>query len=332
MFKVGIIGMGRTGIMFFSELKESCEIFGIVKEPEIEKIKQKLIIVKKNSKKEILMGNFISEKDFPAGIDFDFLFLTVKNPVFEPVKFYFEKIKKFGKKIPILFLSQNGIFAVEESNLALKEVFGEKIKELSIFRIVLFNPVTKKVFKDKEEITFSLPIKIGLAKAFGPAKEREIFNFFKNVKFKVKFFSEKNLKNMEYSKLFLNLLGMACASYGLSLKDGFSKKEIFLEEIEAIKEYKKVVKRARGKFLNFPNYPVKFLSFIFSLPNPILLLARNILAKIIEREREGKPKELDEIEYYNGAVVKLGEKFRIETKFNKEILKRAKLCLLKELG
>jgi len=43
------------------------------------------------------------------------------------------------------------------------------------------------------------------------------------------------------------------------------------------------------------------------------------LANIISRERQGKLKDLDEIEYYNGAVVKLGKKIGVKTPANEKI-------------
>lgn len=321
--KIGIIGIGgRTGTMFFQELKNSGEVFGIGKKEEIEKIKNKELFVEKNGKKELVEGNLIEENEFPKGVDFDFLFLTVKNPIGQVVKTYYQKIKERGLKIPTLFLSQNGIEASNEALLGLKEIFGEK--EFPIFRISLFNPVEKKILNNHTIISYSLPIKMALAKISGSQEEKEINNFFKKANFKVFLISQKEAKNMEYSKLFLNLIGMASATKGLSVREGFSKKEVFLEEIKAMKEYITVVKAAKGKFLNFPGYPVKTFSFLFSLPPLFLFPLRKIFGKIIDRARTGKAKDLDEIDYYNGAVVKLGKIFNIKTPVNEEILKKVK--------
>ncbi len=328
--KIGIVGFGgRTGTMFFQELKNFAEVFGIGKKEEIEKAKEKKLFVQKNGKREIVEGNFIEEKDFPGGIEFDFLFLTVKNPVGQAVRYYYQKIKEKNLKPPILFLSQNGIEAGEEALSVLKEIFSQRIKEISIFRISLFNPVDKKTLDDKDFIVYSLPIKMAMAKFFGNAKEREIFDFFKKTNFKVSFFPQTQVKNLEYSKLFLNLIGMACATHNLSPKEGFLKKEVFTEEILAAKEYIKVVKKAGGKFLNFKGYPVFAFSLFLSLPPSFLWPFRKILANQIEKGRKGKPKDLDEIEYYNGAVVKLGKRVGIETPINQKILEKAKLCLSK---
>lgn len=322
--KIGIIGIGgRTGTMFFEELKDLGEVFGIGHKKEIEELKKGKFFVKRGKEIKRIKGNFILKEEFPANLNFDFLFLTIKNPIKEALEFYYQKIKEKKTKIPILFLSQNGIEASEVALSVLKSIFQSE--NLPIFRISLLNPVEKIENSQKILISYSLPIKFGLAKISGEISEKEVFSFFKSKNFQVTFFSQKDFKNMEYSKLFLNLIGMATATQSLSIKEGFAKKEIFKEEIMAIQEYKKIVRKIGGRFLNFPGYPVKILSLIFSLPPFILFPFRKIFAKLVEKEREGKSKELDEIEYYNGGVVKLGERLGIPTPINKKILERGKI-------
>lgn len=322
MKKVGIIGIGgRTGTMFAFELKKIAEVFGIGKEKEIAKLKEGKILI--DNKKEIIpyQGELILEDEFPKGIDFDFLFFCIKNPVFEAVRFYLKKIKENQKKIPVLFLSQNGIGAVNETLLALKEIFEN---EASVFRISLFNPVKKESFDDKEVISFSYPIKIAISKVKGGTKENEIFQFFKLGGFEVFLVPQSNWKNMEYSKLFLNLIGIPSAISGLSVREGFSKIEVFKEEVEALREYKKLVKRLGGKFLNFPGYPIKIFSLFLSLPFFILSLFRKKIGEFVEKGREGKLKELEEIDYYTGAILKLAKEIKLKIPINQKIFERAK--------
>ncbi len=330
MLKIGIIGIGgRTGMMFAFELKRESQVFGIGKEREVELIKEKKLLVERNRERNFFEGILIEEKSFSGEIDFDFLFLTVKNPIDQAVKFYYQKIKEKNLKPPALFLSQNGIEAGEKAISILKEIFGKDFKKIPIFRISLFNPVDKKIFDDKIFISYSLPIKFAISKISGPNGFDEILEIFKKSGFEFEVIPKEKSRDMEYSKLFLNLIGMASASHGFSPKEGFSKKEIFKEEILAIREYKRVLKMAGGNFLNFKNYPVKFFSLFFSLPISLLFPFRKIFANLIEKRRKGKPKDLDEVEYYNGAVVKLGQRLGIETPINEKILERAKLCLLK---
>jgi hypothetical protein len=318
--RIGIVGMGRTGSMFFQELKDFFEVFGISKKEDIELIKEGKVWIKKNGKETVLKGNFLSNEEFNHS--FDFLFFTVKNPVAPAVSFYFHKIKEKNLKIPAIFLSQNGIEAGEETISVLEEIFGEKAKEIPVFRISLFNPVDREEKNGKILISYSLPIKMAIAQISGP--KMDVSEIFKSENFKVFFVDQKNAKNMEFSKLFLNLIGIPSATYGLSIKEGFSKKEIFKEEILALREYKKVVKLSGGKFLNFPGYPVKFLSFLISFPIFLLSLFRKILAEQIEKGRAGKKKDLDEIDYYNGAVLKMAKKIKVEVPINSKILERVK--------
>jgi len=182
-------------------------------------------------------------------------------------------------------------------------------------------------------ITYSLPIRIALAsasakasvdkKASGPGEIEDLIEIFKKADFEVEVFPDKEAKNLEFSKLFLNLIGMASASRDISVKDGFLNSEIFREEILDLKKYIKVIKAAEGKFLNFSHYPIKFWAILLnSLPTNLLLIFKPLLAYIISQEREEKPKELDEIEFYNGAVVRLGKKLRIKTPINEKVYKR----------
>ncbi|XOB42128.1 MAG: ketopantoate reductase family protein [Candidatus Nealsonbacteria bacterium] len=320
--KIIIIGIGgRTGTMFAHELENFANVLGVGKETDIEIIKQKKLFVQKKDKKpELFNVKVIKDTDFKADLTPDIIFLATKNPVTPVIKYYFEKFK--GKKIPDLFLSQNGIKALEDSKKALEEIFKEQASKIKIIRCVLFNPIDQKK-NNNTYIKYSLPIRLAISKAQGQTDIKGLIEIFRSAGFKVKEFPQKHTKNLEFSKLFLNLIGMASASHNLSVKDGFKNKEIFKEELRALKEYIEVVKKSNGKFLNFSNYPVKLLSALFSLmPEFVLVVFRNVLANIISKGRTGKLKDLDEIDYYNGGVVRLGKEVRIETPVNKKVCKR----------
>jgi hypothetical protein len=321
--RIGIIGIGgRTGTMFAFELKNSVEVLGIGRKEEIELIKKRKIFIKKNGNEFLFEREAICDTEFLRALPLDALFLTVKNPIGPAVSYYYQKIKEENLTPPAIFLSQNGIEAGEEAISVLKNIFGERAEEIPVFRISLFNPVDREEKNGKILISYSLPIKMAIAQISGP--KIDVSEIFKSENFKVFFVDQKNAKNMEYSKLFLNLIGMPSATHGLSIKEGFSKKEIFKEEILALREYKKVVKLSGGKFLNFSGYPVKFLSFLISLPISFLSPFREILAEKIERGRARKKKELDEIDYYNGAVLKMAKKLKVEVPINSKILERVK--------
>ena len=222
-------------------------------------------------------------------------------------------------------ISQNGIAAISDAKKTLREVLGEEAEKVRLARIVLFNPIDKREIGNKVHIKYFFPIRIAISKASGPGDIKDVVKIFEKAGFEVKRFSPEDSKDLEFSKLFLNLIGMAAASWGLAVEKGFKNKEIFKEEVVSLREYIKVVKRAGGKFLNFPHYPVKIFAVFFALlPLSLLLLLRGIISKIVSKGRGGKPKDLDEIDYYNGAVVRLGQKIGVKTSINEKIYQRAK--------
>lgn len=322
--KVTIIGTGgKTGTMFAFELAKRANVVGISREGEAKMIKEKkLYVERRGDLPKIFEEKIIKDAEFQTEETPDIIFLAVKNPVSPVIKYYFQQLKDKGR-LPTLLISQNGMAAISDAEKALREIFGEDSKKVRLVRLVLFNPIDQKKIDDNLYIKYGLPIRIALAKAAGPGGIKDIAELFERAGFQIKEFPQKEAKNLEYSKLFLNLIGMASASRGFSVMEGFKDKEVFKEELNSLKEYIKAVKLAGGKFINFPNYPVKILTLLFGcLPMAFLLPFRNMMARIVSSQRQDKPKVLDEIDYYNGAVVNLGEKVGIKTSANAKIYKR----------
>ncbi len=321
--KIAIIGVGgRTGTMFAFELRDAADVLAIGREREVELIKKRKLFIKRRKKlSQVFEEEVIKDTEFRGRLEPDIIFLTTKNPISDPLRYYLKKCKK---KIPTLLISQNGIAAISDAKKTLREVLGKKAEKVRMVRIVLFNPIDRIEPENKVYIKYSLPVRIAFAKISGEGDIEDIGEIFKRAGFEIKEFRSEDAKNLEFSKLFLNLIGMAAASRGVSVEYGFNNEEIFKEEVLALKEYIKVVKLAEGSFLDFPHYPVKFLSNLFDfLPLSFLLPLRAIIAKIISKGRGGKLKDLDEIDYYNGAVVSLGKKIGEKTPVNERIYKRA---------
>jgi len=328
MTKIAIIGVGgRTGTMFAFELRNSAEVLGVGRKEEVQKIQEGKIYLQREKGETIrLRGKVIEEEEwFKGNTCPDFIFLCVKNPVALTVNFYYQRIKKEGK-IPSLILSQNGISVVEEAKKELEKIFGEKAKEIRIIRVSLFNAISSEKINDEFKISYFLPIRLAFGKASGDGEVKDLKEIFKRAGIKTEEFSPEDVKNMEFSKLFTNLVGMASAAKGLSIEKGFQDKETFKEEATVLREYIKVVKKSGGKFLNLKHYPIKFLtSLINFLPLSFLTVFRKILAKVITKGRSRKEKgNIDEVDYYNGAVIKLGEKFQVETPVNQKIYQKIK--------
>jgi len=323
MKKIVIIGAGgRIGAMFAHELKGK-DILGIGREGEVKDIESGNILLKTNKGTEVLKIKAINDSDF--GNDFipEAIFLCTKNPINSVVKYYYQIIKEKGWKTPILFIPQNGIIASDEAKEALKDVFGDEAEKIKSVRISLFNSVSREVIDNKVHLSYVLPIRLSFAPMSGFFEKEEIEKVFEGTGIEAESVSFENFRNMEFSKLFLNLIGMASASHNLTVEQGFENEKVFKEEIGMLREYIKVVKLDKGKFLNFKYYPVKTMACLFNnLPMWLLIRLRGVIGKLINKGRREKKKDLDEIEYYNGAVVELGKKIGIDTPISRLLIER----------
>ncbi len=329
--KIAVIGVGgRTGTMFAFELRKAADILGVARNREVAMVKEgKLFVVRGKEEGGKFSGKVIEDKYFKNNALPDFIFLATKNPVGPPIKYYCSHYR--GAKKPALIISQNGISASEEAEKAVHEVFGSEAESVRIIRVALFNPIDKTEEGGLVKMLYSLPVKGAFAQVAGQADVGDIAEIFKRAGLHFKKFSSGKAKAMELSKLFLNLIGMASASRGMSVTEGFKNKEVFCEEVKALREYVKAVRLSGKHFVNFSQYPVRAMAdLLYFFPPSLLSAIRNLLAKAVSKGREGKPKALDEIEYYNGAVVELGKKTGIPTPANKEIYRRA--VRLKENG
>ena len=117
---------------------------------------------------------------------------------------------------------------------------------------------------------------------------------------------------------------MSSAANDLSLREGFGERETFKEEVIGLREYIRVVRAAGGNFLNLSPYPIKLFAFLIEkIPLPILIFFRKKIWTIVSHGRKGKEKgNLDEIDYYQGEVVRLGKEIGIPTPINEKILMR----------
>ena len=261
---------------------------------------------------------------------FDAVFLCAKNPVTDVVKYYYRMFKESGRDIPALFLPQNGVTVIDEAMEAIKDIFGENKEKVKIARISLFNSVSREDTGGKVYLKYTLPIRLAVGPVSSNFSIQELGEFFNGTEIEVFEFPREKVRDMEFSKLFLNLIGMASACHDLSVEDGFNNAEIFKEELGVIKEYAKIVKSKGGRFVDFPHYPVGLISAIFNnVPLAILNLFRGWIGRKIEKGRRGKKKDIDEIEYYNGMVVNMGKEMGILTPFNEEVVKQAREKMLK---
>jgi ketopantoate reductase len=330
MEKIAIIGIGgRTGTLFAHKLKNSAEVLGVGREGEIEMINSKNILIQKRGfDPEVMDQKIIKDQDFGNYPLPDYIFIATRNPVYPVVKYYYQIVKEKNGKLPILVLSQNGISAVEEAGSALREVFGGDASNVQIIRLNLFNPVDGVKNNGKICMKYFEPVRLVFSSVFGPEDTLGLRKIFGAAGIEYEEYSRKDARNMECSKLFLNLIGMAAASYGQSVEKGYQDKAIFREEVIMLREYISSVKLSGSRFLNFKHYPVGILSCIINnVPLPLLVFARGMLVKIVSSNRGSKPKDLGEIDYYNGGVIKLAQTVGLKTPVNIKIYNQAKKLL-----
>jgi ketopantoate reductase len=324
--KIAVIGVGgRTGTMFAFELGKAADVLGIARAREAALIKGgKLSVVRgKERKEEEFRGRVIEDRNFGSDSLPDVLFFATKNPVGPPIEYYCRHYK--GREKPTLIISQNGIAASKKAVKTVRAVFGDEADRVRIVRVVLFNPIGRTEEEHGSTIIhYSLPLKGALAQVSGPGGIEDIVEVFKEAGLHFREFPPEKARDMEFSKLFLNLIGMAAASRGASITEGFGDKETFKEEAVCLKEYVGAVRALGCNFVNFPGYPVRTMAdFLFLSPLGLLTAARNLLARVVSKGREGKPKVLDEIEYYNGGVVTLGRETGFQTPVNEKVYQRA---------
>lgn len=325
--KIAIIGAGgRTATLFAQVLKKSSQIYLVGREREVKLINSgKVLVEKMGEKPKAFKHKVIRDIDFLKEDIPDYIFLTTRNPVGPVVKYYYQKIKEKNIKIPALILSQNGIRAGEEAVKILEEL---KISNFQIIRLNLFNPVDSVLSDDKICLKYFDPIRLVFSEFCGHGKTREFANILEKAGVEYKEYSREDVKNMEYSKLFLNLIGMASASHQKSVSEGFEDINIFKEEILMLREFIEAVEKSNGKFINFPKYPVKILScLVKNIPINILVLFRKKMASIITKGRGDKPKDLAEIDYYNGGVIFLARKIGTKAPINEKIYNKSKKIL-----
>jgi hypothetical protein len=339
-----IIGIGgRTGAMFCREFQGGCDIVGVGLERETAMIARgSLKLSRGGLAPEALKVEAVCPDDFAAAIKKkypDFIWIATRNPVTEAVKFYYRNFK--GKKdIPALVLSQNGLSAIGDARAALSEVMGQEADNVRIIRVSLINGIDLKMENEKmgqaafasaevsasqseaSIISYKLPIRLGFGALAGTAADmKEILG---SAQIKAQEFEGADVLKMENSKLFTNLIGMAAAANGMTVGAGFRDKGMFKMEVAMLREYVLAARAGRRGFLdNYAGYPIKLLAEIMLLPPGLLMPFRGLFERIVAKGRN-RPKDLSEIDYYNGEAVKLGRRYGVPTPVNEAAVAKVK--------
>ena len=319
--KIAIVGAGgRTGTLFAEELARTAKVVGIARQAQVEDVRAGRILVKRQGEAAApLACDIIEDGAFTGELAPDFIMLATKNPVAPLVRYYYERVQH--EHPPGLILSQNGIAAVEDAHEALEQIFGARADAISVVRISLFNPVSVETVGDKIEISYFAPVRLAFGVASGPDRTQDLLELFLGAGIEAQAVPSSEVRNMEFSKLFTNLIGVPSAAHGLTIGQGFADSTVFAEEITALNEYVQVVRRSGGRFLNLHHFPTgMYAGLLGTVPLPILRLMRTQIADMITKGRGSKEKgNIDEIDYYTGAVVAMGRRLGVQTPVNERI-------------
>ena len=319
--KIAIVGAGgRTGTLFAEELARAAQVVGIARQPQAEDVRAGRILVRRQGEDAApLACDIIEDAAFTGELAPDFLFLATKNPVAPLVHYYYERVQR--ENPPDLILSQNGIAAADDAHEALEQIFGAHADSIRIVRVSLFNPVSVEMAGDKMEVSYFAPVRLAFGVAFGPDRTQDMNDLFLGAGIEAQAVPSGDVRNMEFSKLFTNLIGVPSAAHGLSIGQGFADSAVFAEEIGALREYVQVVRTSGGRFLNLRHFPTgTYAALLSSIPLPILRLARTQIAGMITKGRGSKEKgNIDEIDYYTGAVLAMGKRLGIPTPVNDRV-------------
>lgn len=346
---------GRTGMLFCRELQNAARMTGVAFPAEIENIKSgKAKIARGKNPPEIFTAELVPPEDFSfaaAKNPPDFLWLATRNPVDKITAFYYRHFAN-QQNFPALVLSQNGLSAVADAKKGLQEALGQDADKVAIVRMSLINGVDLNADRDGTlTVGYKLPIKLGFGRCeFAKVSPMQTYigdtyasssaslglgEIFEKAGVKAREFRGKEVLAMENAKLFLNLIGMAAATAqgsgeptaaveNTDVGAGWRDKEIFKKEIAMLREFVLAANAVRGGFAGkLGGYPVKLLARLALLPVCLLAPWRGILAGAIAKGRN-RPKDLSEIDYYNGEVVRLGKKANVPTPVNEEIIAKAR--------
>jgi len=323
-----IVGIGgRTGAMFAREMGGSSDIIGVGLSREAKMIAAgDLKLSRGGAVTEALSVPVVTPENFKDAIEKkypDFIWVATRNPVTEAVKFYYRNFAG-RKELPALILSQNGLSAIDDAKAGLEAALGDDAGKVAIVRVSLINGVDMSIEDGVSIINYKVPVKLGFGAISGQTGLKDVL---RATQIKFQEFEGRDVLKMENSKLFTNLIGMAAAARGMTVSGGLLDKKVFMEEVSMLKEYVVAVKAGGGGFLdNYAGYPIKMLAGMMLLPAALLVPFRGIFERIVTKGRN-RPKDLFEIDYYNGEVVKLGKRFGTLAKINEAIVGRVKNTL-----
>jgi 2-dehydropantoate 2-reductase len=309
--KILIVGTGAIGSFIGGVLYRAGQDITFFDLPEVvDRIRTQGIRVEGIGEK-IVMDNPKTLVSIDGKNTYDLMILAVKSFCTA------DAVKSFPDNTASLVLTfQNGI--------GNEEILAEKFGKQKIIAGSLTYPVS---CPEPGIIKIENPkAGLGLSPVYHGTDIDEVFRVFETSGLNV--FRVSDYRSLKWSKLILNLICNAtCAILDMTPKEIFKNTKLVRIEREQILETLQVMKKQRIKIVNFPGYPVRMLSLIYSICPPFLI--KILMGKKITRGRgDKKPSLLIELEkggkqtevgFLNGAVYHRASNLALFSCYNKVI-------------
>lgn len=221
------------------------------------------------------------------------------------------------KEIPVPFRA----IACLQNGVENEDKFAQAFPEVDIIGASIVSAVSKL---DDTSVRVEKNRGIGICGQGGV--HDQLFNSLQNAGLRPKEYSD--LRSMKWSKMISNLFSNAASGIlDMTPYEVYTHKELFRIEKAQIMEAVAVMRRMGLRIMNLPGLPLKILLWLIRfLPDPLL---QPLLVKLIAEGRGEKMPSFyiekmkgsarSEVNYLNGAIVRMGEKFGISTPVNQAL-------------
>lgn len=308
--KIAVVGAGAIGALVAGYLKLQGEDVVLVgRKPSIEKIKDKGVIIKG------IRGEFEIKDikiDFKIPYPVDLVVLCVKTQdIREALHDNLEFIKK-----AVILTTQNGV----EADSIVAE-FVDKDRILS--SIVMFG----STYINPGEVVHNFEGEWIIGKREYLGKKVDLLEIKDLLGKSFNIVISNNMEGMKWLKLFLNANNCIPAILNMSMQECFSNLDICEVSIGIWQEGYGVIEKAGIKLESLPSFPLERLINLINMPreeskkifsNIMVNLSKEPLyGSILQSIRRGRASEID---YINGAIVRLGKKVSYHTPLNKKMV------------
>lgn len=323
MLKVGILGCGAIGgVLSFYLQPRLGENLQVVSRPyQKDVLRKEGLILKRGEEENQVQIARVSER---LEEEVDILIVTTKL-------YDLEKALSENQR----FL-RNAYLLTTQNGLGAEEIAGKFIDRGRIFSgIVMFGATFYPPQRVVENFKGSLVVG-SLEKREIPACLAELKSLLKG---DIDFHFLSNIQGAKYTKLLINLNNALVAALGKSMQEAFQSSKVSRLAIILLKEAGEVLSAAGIRLESLPDFPAARLEAFFSMPldkaaevySQVMtkLSSQALYGSILQSLKRQRPTEVD---YINGAIVKLGEKYKVPASCNKKIVEIIKAIEARERG